>query len=456
MPVPVLPPIDAAGGRRIVSDHSTAQGSHVGATAGGGGDADRDVVRLTEDAVALELRRRRLAAGWSQSQLARRSGFDRQYISRAESPGRGLPSERLVSVLDAALGADGELIDLWVRAADARAERREGMSGLGDDGGGQAGLADGLVLGVLSPVDALDMVDACTASVVDRYEVEGPTSLAAEVHALREVCRDVARRAGKGLRRRVALTSARQAALLAYMSVNLDRHDDAHAFALEASMLATAARDADLLAWIKGTQSFAAYYQRRYNDAVRYARAGLLIAGSGDQRARLLSNGVARAAGKLGDTRTVEESVGAALELSGGGSRADGLTPCIGFGSYSQARTLANAATAYLSLGRHSEVLEMTGRLEGVVQDAQSEWSRALVRLDAATAHARGPQADLDHAATIGMDALAEARGNPIASIGSRAGALAADLAGHGGAPGRAEEFRWALQDWRTSSEPTR
>jgi transcriptional regulator with XRE-family HTH domain len=406
----------------------------------------------TEDAVALEIRRRRLAAGWSQGQLARKSGFDRQYISRAESPARGLPSERLVSVLDAALGAEGELIALWVRAADARAQRRQEMAGPTDDYG-QDGLPNGLVLGVLNPVDALDMVDACTVSIVDRYEVEGPTSLAAEVHALREVCRDVARQAGKGLRRRVALTSARQAALLAYMSVNLDRHDDAQAFALEASMLATAARDSDLLAWIKGTQSFAAYYQGRYGDAVRYARAGLLIAGSGDQRARLLSNGVARAAGKLGDTRTVEESIGTALELSDGDGRADGLTPCIGFGSYSQSRTLANAATAYLSLGRYTEVLEMTGRLEGVVEDAQSEWSRALVRLDAATAHARGPHADLDHAATMGMGALAEARGNPIASIGTRAGALADDLARHGGRSGRAEDFRGALREWHTSTK---
>jgi hypothetical protein len=240
------------------------------------------------------------------------------------------------------------------------------------------------------------------------------------------------------------------------MSVNLDRHDEAQAFALEASMLATAAGDADLLGWIKGTQSFAAYYRGRYGDALRYARAGLLISGSGEQQARLLSNGVARAAGKLGDTLTVERSVGTALELSGADGRGDVLTPCIGFGSYSQARTLANAATAYLSLNRYSEVLEMTGRLESIVQDAQSDWSRALVRLDAATAHARGPQADLDHAATMGMVALAEARSNPIASIGARAGILADDLTGHGGAPDRAEEFRCALRDWHSGSEPTR
>ena len=359
-----------------------------------------------------------------------------------------------MSVLDAALEANGELLALWTRAADARARRRQELAGPVDDSG-QVGLPDGLVLGVLNLVDALDMVDACTVSIIDRYEVEGPTSLAAEVHALREVCREVAKRAGKGLRQRVALTSARQAALLSYMSVNLDRHDDAQEFALEASMLATAARDTDLQAWIKGTQSFAAYYQGRYGDAVRYATAGLLLAESGDQRARLLSNGVARAAGKLGDTRTVEESISAALELSGGAGLPDGLTPCIGFGTYSEARTLANAATAYLSLGRYGEVLELTDHIEGVVQNAQSEWSRALVRLDAATAHARGPHADLDHAATMGLDALAAARGNPIASIGSRAGALAEDLARHGGRAGCAEEFRGALREWHIS-EPTR
>ena len=43
--------------------------------------------------------------------------------------------------------------------------------------------------------------------------------------------------------------------------------------------------------------------------------------------------------------------------------------------------------------------------------------------------------------------------GNPTASIGARAGALAEDLASHGGRLGRAEDFRGALREWNTSSE---
>ena len=63
-----------------MSDHALPV---LGASAGsacGNGVAEVEALP-TEDAVALEIRRRRLAAGWSQGQLARQAGFDRQYIS---------------------------------------------------------------------------------------------------------------------------------------------------------------------------------------------------------------------------------------------------------------------------------------------------------------------------------------------------------------------------------------
>jgi DNA-binding transcriptional regulator YiaG len=67
-----------------------------------------------EDLVAAEIRRRREAAGVSQRALAKRAGFSRQYVSRAENPAQGLPSENLIAVLDTALDADGALVDLWL------------------------------------------------------------------------------------------------------------------------------------------------------------------------------------------------------------------------------------------------------------------------------------------------------------------------------------------------------
>ena len=85
----------------------------------------REAVTPAEQAVALDIRRRRLAAGLSQNALAVLVGHQRQYISRAEQPTRGLPSENLIAALDPILKADGELMQLWAIGANERRRRRQ-------------------------------------------------------------------------------------------------------------------------------------------------------------------------------------------------------------------------------------------------------------------------------------------------------------------------------------------
>jgi DNA-binding XRE family transcriptional regulator len=95
-----------------------------------GGDAtevDAQQATPAEDAVALEIRRLRLAAGLTQNALAKRAGFQRQYISRAENPARGLPSSNLVAVLDVVLGAGGKLVELHTIAGGGRQRRRRAL-----------------------------------------------------------------------------------------------------------------------------------------------------------------------------------------------------------------------------------------------------------------------------------------------------------------------------------------
>lgn len=79
--------------------------------------------------LALEIRRRRKAAGLSHSQLAQRVGYTRQYMSLAERAGRNLPSKELVRTLDTALGADGALVALRVRADAEQKALRQQLSG---------------------------------------------------------------------------------------------------------------------------------------------------------------------------------------------------------------------------------------------------------------------------------------------------------------------------------------
>jgi len=88
---------------------------------------DRLAGMAAEDEVAQEIRRRRLDAGWSQNGLAKRAGFARQYISRAENSTHGLPSENLVAILDTVLKAGGALVELRGVAATERRHRRENV-----------------------------------------------------------------------------------------------------------------------------------------------------------------------------------------------------------------------------------------------------------------------------------------------------------------------------------------
>jgi DNA-binding XRE family transcriptional regulator len=408
----------------------------------------------------------RQAADLTQGQLAAAVFCDRTTVVHVEK-GRTRGDERFWQAVDAACQADGALLTAYhdVQATknhhEHQTREREltaARAKVAQSRGGSTPVQptevpvrrpapSPSILAVLGPAQTLAVVDDFTYAVIARYEWEGPHQLAPEVRALRHLCQQLGAYVSSATERtHLARVSARQAALLAYMSVNLSRYNDAERYALEASILATAADDRPLLAWIKGTQSFAAYYQNRYVDALNLARAGLQLAGNDRQRIRLLSNGIARAAGKLGDRRTVDQTVHEALELAQAGPA--GMTPCIDLAAYGSARTVANAATAYLSVGDYTQALRLTQELSATVAASDSDWSRSLVGLDEASALTLGRHADFEHAASIGIDALAASALKPIASIGTRAAELAAGLQRRG-SQRASRDFAFALREWR-------
>lgn len=77
-----------------------------------------------ETALAMEIRRRRTAAGLSQNQLADSIGYTRQYVSRAERLTGGCTSADLIRALDAELAADGALMALHAKVLPVRTARR--------------------------------------------------------------------------------------------------------------------------------------------------------------------------------------------------------------------------------------------------------------------------------------------------------------------------------------------
>ena len=370
----------------------------------------------------------RKAAGFTQESLAAEVGADRSAVWRWES-GRSVPEPITQPRLARALGVtQRELATILARSEPVAAADGDELSAedwtVAPPNHPAIGLID-----VLGPSQTLNTAANYTRGIVTRYEQEGPQRLAPELLSLRRLSQQLGSRVSTDADR-TALTrlSAQQAALLAYMAVNLSRFTDAENFSLEAALLATALNDNAMLSWVRGTQSFAAYYRKRYKEALDLAEAGVELAGQSRQRIRLLSNGVARAAGKLGDRRTVRRAVGEALDMA---ERADGpvaMASCIDLEPYGWARTAANAATAYLAVGDHEQVLKLTADLRLIVEASDSDWSRSLVKLDEATALTLQARADLEHAAAVGVEALEISASKPIASVATRTNELAVSL----------------------------
>jgi tetratricopeptide (TPR) repeat protein len=236
------------------------------------------------------------------------------------------------------------------------------------------------------------------------------------------------------------------------MAINRGRFGLADAYCREAMTLAEQAGDEGLQAWVRGTQSFGAYYAGDFPRALDFARGGLRHANGGPQAVRLLINGVARALGKMGDARGVIETVAEAYKVLEGTRVPDGLSPCISLGPYSAARLAANAATAFLALGDVDRVLEFAGQVEELVEASESDWSRALVRIDVATALLRSASPEVEHAMELGTEALAATAGKPIRSVWQRLRELDIQASPWSQEP-EVREFDEHLRSWMSQPE---
>jgi transcriptional regulator with XRE-family HTH domain len=136
-----------------------------------------------EDLLPPEVRRRRSERGLSREELARRTGYSRQYIAQLEQPSRGIPSRPVIAAVDATLEAGGALIDLREAAVAARAERlrrrpdpelesRRRVSDLLDHrrSDGELDYLDRLVADLIAKADRLEPADV-TARVLDQQSV---------------------------------------------------------------------------------------------------------------------------------------------------------------------------------------------------------------------------------------------------------------------------------------------
>ncbi|MFD9483365.1 helix-turn-helix domain-containing protein [Streptomyces sp. NPDC059991] len=414
------------------------------------------VTALTAWEFGAAFRKIRQITPLSQDDLAALTGLSQSYLSALESGNRRLTNaERIKGVLGR-LGVPPYAAPTLVPGAVAP-------------------LAPAAPTEVLpeavweSPVDVARRLNTTTASntdpttllvlkegisdVVERYETEGPYRLAGEVLKLRCYTDELLEGRQPPRQRETLFKLAAQASgLLGYMAVNAGREALAEAYCTEAEDLATHIGDRELIMWIHGTRSLNAYYAGRYDEAVARADAGVALDPGHPQAIRLQVNGRARALGKLGDAADAERAIAAAEDLSQHHQVPNGLTSCISFAPYAMARTLANAATAHVALCSPKWVLAYANQIDELVEHSDSAWSRALVRLDVATALITGDRPDIEQAMMLGRQVLRADGGAPIRSVVQRAGDLHRIAAPWHDVPA-VREYGDALREWQAAPQ---
>ncbi|MER5548391.1 hypothetical protein ABT274_44180 [Streptomyces sp. NPDC001127] len=267
----------------------------------------------------------------------------------------------------------------------------------------------------------LAFLDSSLVGIISRYEQDGPYVLRPQVRQARRLAHTLLDgRQPPRARRELFRLAARASGLLAYMAVNMGDFALSEAYCTEAWELSREIGDLDTELWACGTLSFSLYYAGRYDEADACAAAAIERAPRHAQSIRLLANGRARALGKTGDRRAVEQTMGEALRLSDLHDVPVGLSPCISFEPYGRARTLANAVTSHVALRNTTQVLRDAEHIDDLVEHSSSSWSRSLVRLDVATALLQQRTPDIDQAMALGREALRLCGDTPISSVYQR------------------------------------
>ncbi|MGW1289736.1 hypothetical protein ACWD4N_40380 [Streptomyces sp. NPDC002586] len=257
--------------------------------------------------------------------------------------------------------------------------------------------------------------------ITSRYEQDGPYALRPQARQARHLAHTLLDgRQPPRARLDLFRLAARASGLLGYMAVNTGDFALSEAYCIEARDLSREIGDLATELWACGTLSFGLYYAGRYDEADACAAAAIERAPRHAQSIRLLANGRARALGKTGDRRAVEQVLGQALHLSDFHEVPVGLTPCISFEPYGRARTLANAVTSHVALRNTAQVLRDAEHIDDLVEHSSSSWSRSLVRLDVATALLQQRTPDIDHAMALGREALRLCGDTPISSVYQR------------------------------------
>ncbi|MCZ7421906.1 helix-turn-helix transcriptional regulator [Verrucosispora sp. WMMA2121] len=408
--------------------------------------ADSDEIKTARRALGRRLAQLRKAAGHTQHGFARLVQYGRSSVANTET-GHQHPDRAFWSRCDSVLATGGVLAAEYDHIADL--DRRRRLSAIqgttprswptapthtSPDAPGADG---GFVLWELEEsIDARRLAlksatddDARLAYLENEVRVAitdnerlTPAVLMARMRPLRAyVDQLMAGRQHPPQRARLYTAAAHLSGILGALALDLRAFRVAHAYAAEAFDLADAAEQPDVQAWARATQSLIAFYTGDYHDALAYAQDGLRRANASPHRLRLTINGEARALARLGDRYGVDRAVDRAFTMLSDHPPGGEVSASLTLGPYCPARTAANAATAYLALGRTAGITDHLTTAITAFDTAALAGPRALSRLDLATAHLHTDNPDPEQAATLAAEALTLTADQRFESVHQRA-----------------------------------
>ncbi|MER6756597.1 helix-turn-helix transcriptional regulator [Micromonospora echinofusca] len=407
---------------------------------------DSDEIKTARRALGCRLAQLRKAAGHTQHGFARLVQYGRSSVANTET-GHQHPDRAFWARCDTVLQTGGALVEEYDRITERDRQQRRSSAlqnanatsrpvtpthaGPDDPEPDDSAVLwegedsiNGRRLALTSSTDdaRLEYLENEIRQAIADNERLTPANLMARMRPLRAyVDQLMAGRQHPPQRARLYTAAARLSGLLGALALDLGAFGVAHAYAAEAFDLADAAEQPDVQAWARATQSLIAFYAGEYHDALAYAQDGLRRAGTSGHRIRLTINGQARALARLGDRYGVDRAVDRAFTMLSDHPTGSAVSESLTLGPYCQARTAANAATAYLALGRTAGVTDYLTTAITAFDTAGLAGPRALSRLDLATAHLHTDNPDPDQAAALAMEALTLTADQRFESVHQRA-----------------------------------
>ncbi|MEU8388848.1 helix-turn-helix transcriptional regulator [Micromonospora sp. NPDC048843] len=408
--------------------------------------ADSDEIKTARRALGRRLAELRGAGNLTQHDLARLVQYGRSSVASTET-GHQHPDRAFWAHCDTALETGGVLVTEYDRIAELDRQRRRSAAiqtvrstsvPVAPDVGHEfPGVNGGAVpwepedsinarrLALKSSLDdnaRLAYLEAEVQQAIADNERVTPVILIARLRPLRSyVDQLMAGRQHPPQRARLYAVAAHLSGLLGALALDLGAFGAAHAYAAEAFDLAEAAEQSDAQAWARATQSLIAFYAGDYHDALAYAQDGLRRGGASGHRIRLTINGQARALARLGDRYGVDRAVDHAFTMLSDYPASSSVSASLALDPYCPARTAANAATAYLALGRTAGVTDHLTTAITAFDTAGLAGPRALCRLDLATAHLHADNPDPEEAGALAVEALTLTADQRFESVHQRA-----------------------------------